>query len=78
MAEQHQQLGQNTLPHLALELEEPTEAEEPPNTPSASVHSQEWIFIEVNTYSATVLRSLEMPLVFLNSLQTLTSAPQNG
>lgn len=32
MTEQHQQLGQNTLPPLALELEEPTEAEEHPNT----------------------------------------------
>lgn len=32
MTEQHQQLVQNLLPHLTLELEQPVETEEHPNT----------------------------------------------
>lgn len=36
MTEQHQQLAQDLLPHLALELEQAVESEEHPNTPSTS------------------------------------------
>lgn len=79
MTEQHQQLVQNLLPHLALELEQPIEAEEHPNTQSTSIVMQLSVTInKVHTYSATEARSLEMSLVFLKSLQRVTRAAQNG
>lgn len=80
MTEQHQQLVQNLLPHLALELEQPIEAEEHPNTPSTSYVCTVSISVseKSNTHSATETRSLEMSLVFLNSLPRVTRATQNG
>lgn len=82
MTEQHQQLVQNLLPHLALELEQPIEAEEHPNTPSTSVFyvctASVSISKDSNAHRATEAQSLEMSLVFLNSLHRVTRATQNG
>lgn len=84
MTEQHQQLAQDLLPHLTLELEHPVESE---GAPKHAVNISVSLCVERvdpsaggtgNTHSATEARSLEMSLVFLNSLQRATRATQNG
>lgn len=85
VAEQHQQLGQHFLLHLPLKLDQPTEAGEQQTVNMDAVFSlSQSVFItctfgdEMETYTAVQARSLEIHLVFLNSLQRFKSSTQNG
>lgn len=83
MAEEHQKLGQNFLPHLTLELDQSTETGKHQTTKSTcdfcfTPTYNDYICQWDETYTDIQAESLETSLLFLISLQRFKRSTQSG